>query len=258
MYRNGGGQFALPTLSTAQRIVNNSQTHDLLDIQAIHRGRMGDSDAELVTIELKLTDGAGVDLTSTEANNLIEELRVYLDDGSGAFEAGADTVVHTVSSFILTAGVETLTFSDGNANAQLPFGSPKVYFVVADLTADADSQTPSAFQVGHVTGSSSTGEDAPNDIPLILEFWPNTGTGIVDTDLSTASCQAPFDLALSNRTVTTTVACEAGTFIRAGDSFVVDSGGALSLSAGEAIRFTSGFHVDEGTLTVTIEPTLQP
>ncbi len=34
--------------------------------------------------------------------------------------------------------------------------------------------------------------------------------------------------------------------------------GNLSLSAGETIRFTSGFHVDTGTLTVSIDPLLAP
>lgn len=45
-------------------------------------------------------------------------------------------------------------------------------------------------------------DDGSGDIPLTLEFWPSTGTGVADTELSTASCQAPFDLELSNRTVT--------------------------------------------------------
>ncbi len=82
-----------------------------------------------------------------------------MDGGSREFDgAPTDTVVHTVSAFTLTAGVQNWTFGNGNTNAQLPFGNPTVYFVVADITSNAVGQTPSGFQVGHVTDGSSAGE----------------------------------------------------------------------------------------------------
>jgi hypothetical protein len=141
-----------------------------------HRGRAGDSDEELATLELLFEEAPGDPLSSGEANALIETLAVYRDTGSGVFEAGSDTLLTTVGTLALTAGKQTLTLPDGAAGAKVVFGTPETFFVVVTLTSDANSQTPHRFRVTHLTESSSTAEDRVPDIPLLLEYAANVSS----------------------------------------------------------------------------------
>ena len=81
-------------------------------VELLHRGRAGDSDVELACLRVRFEDVPGTDLTAPQADGLFDELRLYLDDGSGSFEPGADSLVTTVSTF--TGGVETLVPADGD------------------------------------------------------------------------------------------------------------------------------------------------
>ncbi len=169
-YENKGGQFALTTTDTAPATLDQGTTDDMLKIVATHRGRTGDTDLELVTLDLIFEESASDTLTSAEANAIIENLLIYRDDGSGTFESGSDTLVTTVSTLALTAGKQKVTFNDADTNVQVPFGTPKTYFVVVDLTSNAASQTPDQVRVTHVTETTSTAEDRDKDIALSLEL----------------------------------------------------------------------------------------
>jgi FG-GAP-like repeat len=260
---NRGGQFSLATLDTAQQVVGNSQLHDLLKITVTHQGRAGDSDVELAALELRFTDGAGVPaaLAETEVAALIQELRLYLDDGSGTFD-GADGMAASTTDFssITTNGdgVLTWTLLDDIADLQVPFSASKSYFVVAQMTTDAESQSPGSFAATHRTESSSRGEDASADIPLSLEYAPDATTATIDTTLSSATCKAPFELELAERTVGAPVTCEAGTVLTTGANLVVMTPGALTLRAGQAIDFADGLAVESGSLSAEIDPGLEP
>jgi hypothetical protein len=178
---------------------------DVLRIVAAHRGRVGDTDAELTTFELLFEESAGDPLTTAEANRLIESLHVYRDDASGTFEAGADTLVATVDTLSLAGGAQTITFTDGDPKARLTWGAPLTTFAVVELTHDASSQTPNQFRVTHVTDLSgstgldttSTAEDRDHDIPLRLEYAPNISSGIV-TAVGVPPPPAPTLYTISN------------------------------------------------------------
>ncbi|MFC1995622.1 IPT/TIG domain-containing protein, partial [Chloroflexota bacterium] len=185
-YENRGGQFALATTDTAPTNLFQGQTDDLLKITATHRGRTGDVNIELATFDLLFEETAADSLTTAEANAIIENLHVYLDDGSDAFESGSDTLVTTIAALSLTAGRQTATFTDGDANVQVVYGTPRTYFVVAELTTTAASQTPNQFRITHVTESSSTAEDRDYDIPLIMEYVVNVASSVM-----TAFCPVP-------------------------------------------------------------------
>ena len=179
-WANRGGQFALTTASTAPTQLTSGQTDDLLMITMAHRGRSGDGDEELATLELLFEDGHGIPLTTPEASSLVGKLAIYLDDGSGAFEINSDTLVAGVDSLSLTGGIQTVALTDGDANVQVQFGAPRIYFAVVEMTADAYTQTAvDQFRVTHVTASSSTAQDRDHGIPLILEYAADAGTGNV-------------------------------------------------------------------------------
>ena len=181
-WENRGGQFALPTIDVAAARVVDGSTEAAIEFDATHRGRTGDSDAELATVEVLLTDALATPLTDTQADDLFVALSIYLDDGSGVFEAGSDTEVTFVTSFPLTAGVLAVPFADDDPNAQFAEGTSEKYFVVAEFEPDASQQTPDDVQLTHLTESSSTGEDAAHDLPISLEFSSNVASTVIEVN----------------------------------------------------------------------------
>ncbi|MEO1087860.1 MAG: FG-GAP-like repeat-containing protein, partial [Acidobacteriota bacterium] len=181
-WTNRGGQFAMPTSDVAPERVADGDTVAVLEIDAAHRGRAGDPDFELVTLELLLEDGAETPLDSTQANALVESLSVYLDDGSGVFEIGSDSVVSTVDTLSLTDGVLTVPFTDGDPDIAVPFGVTRPYFVVVAFDAASSAAVPDELRVTHLTESSSTAEDADHAIPLALEYGADTLSSLIEVN----------------------------------------------------------------------------
>lgn len=256
-FPNEGGQFALPTLDVAQKVVGDGQLHDLLDITLVHRGRSGDSDVEWTSLDLEFTDGTGSPLSASQQSDLFQSIRVYRDDGSGAFEADTDTQLATGAALCCSGGVRTINFNDDDSDVAVSFGLPRTYFVVAEMTSDATSQSPSNFRVTHLTESTSTGEDAAADTPLTLEFALNKATGVVDTQLDSTTCHAPFDLQLADRTVNDTLTCEAGTLLSA-ENFDLTGSADVTFRSGEQVTLRPGFSIQAGQFAVVIDPTLKP
>ncbi|MGB2896562.1 MAG: VCBS repeat-containing protein, partial [Anaerolineales bacterium] len=199
-WENRGGQFAFSTTDTAPPSMNTGTMDDILQIEITHRGRSGDSDLELVTLEL-LFDGCYGDsctpanLTSSQANELFDDLRIYKDTGSGVFEGGTDTLVVTVDTLVLTGGVQIVTFSDGDANVQVAYGTSQTYFVVVDRV-DSVPGTPTVdrFTIAHITEDSSTAEDRSHDIGLTLEYATNATSSQVVMEGSTNKIYLPIVL----------------------------------------------------------------
>jgi uncharacterized repeat protein (TIGR01451 family) len=189
-WENRGGQFALATSDTAPQappVMNPGTVDDVLAIEVTHRGRGGDGDLELVTLGLFFEGCSGdgctpANLTSAQANELLDRLLVYRDDGSGVFELGIDTQVTTVAPLALTAGVQTVAFADGDLNVQVVQGTSRTYFVVVDRV-DSAPATPTVdrFSITHLSEGSSTAEDRGHDIGLTLEYAANTTSSLIQT-----------------------------------------------------------------------------
>jgi hypothetical protein len=270
-FRNRGGQVALPTIDVAQKVLGGGQLEDLLAIDLVHRGRAGDTDVELAALGLRFADGEGQALAVAQVQALIASLFLVLDDGDGRLSGGDPAVVSLATddvAFTLDGdGVLLWSLPDGDPDLRAAFGSPRQYFVVVETTPDAELQDPSVFQLTHVLpdllsdpfGAPSRAEDADRDLPLRLEPAADVGTGPIDTELTSASCRAPFDLVLEERTIDDAVVCEAGLEIRAGDGVRVESTGELTLRAGRTVRLSSGFSVAPGGgLQVAIDESLEP
>jgi hypothetical protein len=175
---NRGGQFALVTSKTAPVSLIAGHITDVLKITMAHRGRTGDTDAELATLELLFEESPGDPLTSNEANAVIDKLHVYLDNGSETFESTLDTLVTTLDTLSLTNGKQTVTFTDGDPKVQVTCCTPRTYFVAPELALDAYFQSPNQFQLTHVTEGSSTAEDQANDLPLSMEYVPSLSSPV--------------------------------------------------------------------------------
>ena len=158
---NRGGQFGLPTADTAAPLVQAGALSEVLKITGVHNGRVGDNPVELVMFDVLLEETAGDPLSDAEANGLLDSLRVYRDDdgGSGAssFQPGEDTQVASINPLSLTAGVQTVSFTDGDPDVEVEFGTDRCYFVVVE---PALGGTIPSFLITHKTLNTSTAEDA--------------------------------------------------------------------------------------------------
>jgi hypothetical protein len=181
-YPNRGGQFALASTDTAPATLASGASDGVLRIDASHRGRSGDSDLELTSLRLRLLDAFGTPLTSTQANNLVQSLSVYIDsDASGTF-TGPDTFVTNIGALSLDgSGDLDLPFADADPNAQVAFGASSTFFVVVELTATAGIQTPNTLRARHLTADDanrSRADDRASDVPLSLEYAPDITSSI--------------------------------------------------------------------------------
>src|SRR5262245_8246989 len=181
-YPNSGGQFGLDTIDVVPAsVVPPGATFPVLGVQVDHRGRPGDSNLEMSTLELLFEKNPGDPLTTAEANAVIENLYFYRDSNqNGTYDgSGVDALVATVGTLSLVAGLQTMTLPDGIPPLQVPANSSQLYFVVLQLTTNARKQPVNDFHVKTVTESSSTAEDTASDIRLNLQDVTNFTSGLI-------------------------------------------------------------------------------
>ncbi|MEM6456879.1 MAG: Ig-like domain-containing protein, partial [Acidobacteriota bacterium] len=184
VWTGGGGQFALPTSAVAPALVADGVVASVLAIDATHRGRAGDSMAELATVELRVEDALGNALDDAQIDALLTRLAIHRDDGSGAFDAANDVEIGALTTFASVDDALSVPIADGQAAAQFAFGAPARVFVVATFENDASASGVGAIRFVHVTEASSTAEDASADLPIRLESSANVATDPVDFNVA--------------------------------------------------------------------------
>lgn len=69
-------------------------------------------------------------MDTATANSLLDKLRVRLDDGDGIFESdGSDVQVAEIDTFALAGGVQTISFTNDDANVQVSPTNSRTYWV---------------------------------------------------------------------------------------------------------------------------------
>lgn len=173
-YFNRGGQCALASTNTAPPSIIEEQRDDILSIAVSNRGTAGDDAAQIHSLGLLFEKSAGVFLSASEANALIENLSLHVDtNGSGAFEAGADNLVVTLSDLQLTNGRLLFPVTGGTASdLQISPGTTRTYFLVAEIAPGAAGQNPSTFRVTHLREGNghSIVKDAASGSVLTIEW----------------------------------------------------------------------------------------
>jgi hypothetical protein len=178
---NRGGAVSLAVTDTAPATADNSAVVSMLRLVATHLGRTGDGDVELASLGLLFEESPGDPLTTPEANALVESVRVYRDaNGNGVFDPAADVLVTSVATLALVGGIATVTLPDGDPNLQVALGTPRTYFVVVELTANASTQAPNQLRLTHLAAgaSASVAEHSTFDIPLRLACPTNVSSSI--------------------------------------------------------------------------------
>jgi hypothetical protein len=179
-YPNRGGQFSLAADDMAPGTSQQGTMVSMLRVTATHLGRAGDGPLELARFGVLLEEAAGDPLTSSEANLLVESLRVYRDaNGNGTFEP-TDTLVASIGTLSLAAGVQDVPFADGDPNVAVAFGTPQTFFVVVELTADAATQNPNRVRTTllQLGPSASQAEHAAYDLALAPACPADVASGV--------------------------------------------------------------------------------
>jgi hypothetical protein len=176
---NQSGSAAETVLSVAPEQLLQGTTDDVLSVSVAHGGISSDHDIELAEWRLLLEETSSDPLTTAEANALIANLYVYLDDGDASWQA-TDTQVLTVADLSLTDGFQTLSFVDGDPMIQVgPGDDPLVFFVVLQATSDASSHTPNAFSVTFDPDADSIVEDRSTDTSVSIQDTMPISSGLV-------------------------------------------------------------------------------
>ncbi|MCB9160091.1 MAG: hypothetical protein H6644_09565 [Caldilineaceae bacterium] len=254
-YPNHGGQLTLAATDVAPTTLTSGEQAALLRILATHNGRSGDSDAQLTEVALRLEDGAGTTLTTAQAQALLANLHIYRDDGSGDFDPGLDTPVTTVAGSALSlngTGVQLVAIAAGNANAAVAFGTPVTFFAVAELTADADAQTPNTLRMALVN------TPVPNSVfsQAVDRSTLNRSDGVIDldltcpTDVTSAAVTALADTATLTVTKVLVPDTDPGLFIlAAADQIGAEAGNGATVTATVDVGATVAFTETAGIST---------
>jgi hypothetical protein len=178
-WQNQGGSAGLAVTDTAPGTIPASTEDDLLKVVFTHNGIASDRDLELNTFNLDLfRSDCSTPLTSAEANAIIANMRVRLDDGDGTFEA-SDTLVADVDSLSLASGVQTVALTDGDANVQVSATISKTYWISVLTTADASSQSPNQFCVNFDPDADALVEGKTPDFSVSIQDTEPTDTSSV-------------------------------------------------------------------------------
>ncbi|HNB50531.1 MAG TPA: FG-GAP-like repeat-containing protein [Anaerolineales bacterium] len=178
---NRGGQFSLTTEVIAPAVIVQGEIEGIMALNFSHNGRLADSNIRLAILNLLFEEWSGNVMGGPELNLLIENLDVYVDDGSGAFEVDQDTLAFTLDQIPLISGYASLEFPEGDFNFELEAGETRTFFMVFELTPDAGTQHPHEFVVTHFTdqpANNSVANDINGQIPLRIAFAPNVSTDL--------------------------------------------------------------------------------
>jgi hypothetical protein len=185
LYLNQGGQAAIHASAPVTPATLDPMTiDDVLQFRVHHEGRTGDSDLELATVSLKLTDGDGTPLTDAEADALLFGLYIFFDeDNNSLFDKTVDSEVTSTTSFSLTGGVLTIDAVDGDSQAQIPFSEGyRRFFVAIVFENDAARQSPGQIEVEFLQDSTVI-EATDHDLPVTHEERDGVSSGtVVPTD----------------------------------------------------------------------------
>ncbi|MCG8458461.1 MAG: FG-GAP-like repeat-containing protein [Holophagales bacterium] len=195
LWPNGGGQAAIAATATAATELGDSVTETLFTLELTPRGLISEDDVELASLAFLFEESVGDPLTSVEASSLVASVEVLADDGTtpGSVDAG-DTSLTAVNVLTLTSGVLSLGIPDDTPAAAVAQGSTATFFVRLTTTADYLSQALGGLRVSHRSEAgpgqtTSAVEQWSNDIPLRLEWAPDTATAtfpVSSADLATA------------------------------------------------------------------------
>ena len=202
IYSNQGGQFSLATADTAPPAICESGRADVLRVAVSNRGSVGEDNAQLSAISLLFEKAAGVAMTTAEANQLIENLHIYVDsNSSGVFDPTVDKLAATTQYLTLIDGKVSISLRHSKpADVQVAPATTRYFFVVPQITANGSTQIPNSFRITHLVEGSdrSVAKEARSGASLTIE--PGAAN-LASSFITAAPNSAPTSTGIPNLTV---------------------------------------------------------
>jgi hypothetical protein len=167
IWKNIGGSAGISAADTAHVSMTDLEQNDVMRVKVAHNGVPGDNNLELAQWQVGFLKLNSSPMTSNEANNLINQIAIYRssDDSWGV----SDTLVTSLDTLTLVDGCQTIDFSDGDTNVQVPFGADITYFIVLEITPNGSAQTPNQFQVTFDPTGGCVIEDRTEDTSVSIQ-----------------------------------------------------------------------------------------
>jgi len=171
---NGGGQFGLATTDISPTAISDGAEGAILSIDVVHNGKPGEAALGLTGLALLFESVPGVPVNDTQMQTLVDTLRLYLDDGDGVFDSGADTEVAAAAPPALSSGLGIFSLPAHAPSLQHePPATPVVFFLTVELGAAASIVGLLELHVTHAATSGSTAENVDHGTGLLLEHTPD-------------------------------------------------------------------------------------
>jgi hypothetical protein len=162
-YENVGGQYAI----TAQEAPFPGVA---LGLTISHRGRPGDPDLAVRTVEVQFVDGEDKPLSAAQVLGAVTRLSLYRSDCcGGGFDPNASPQLATVAPLEITAeGRQVITLSTSDTNARVPAGGSASYALVVDLAQNGCQNNRTIRMVNIVSGRVAQSQE--QGLPLLAEY----------------------------------------------------------------------------------------
>ncbi|MEW6497631.1 MAG: hypothetical protein AB1589_34780, partial [Cyanobacteriota bacterium] len=187
-------------------MLRDGDENALLRLKVIHTGSSTAGKIELGTLTIWFGSETNTSLTSTQLDKLFEYICIRKDgDGNGTYSASQDGVSVGTMTADLTNGYGTITFTDGDTNAQIPpavnLGSC-TYFLVVKLRGTATANLPKTFVAKIGTQNVGLRDESSNlPLPLTTDSYGSQSTIVyavpvdpVVIDTNTVSFTYPYQM----------------------------------------------------------------
>ncbi|HFE65618.1 MAG TPA: VCBS repeat-containing protein, partial [Chloroflexi bacterium] len=164
-WRNQYAPWQIGGAAIAPAALNAGQSTAVLRLNVTHTGQPADLPHELAAIAFRLEDAAMQPVPDTAVSTILSEISLYLDDGSGNFEAGNDAQIATAVPVTATV---TFTFAPNDPPVYLPPGQTRVYFVIATLSNNAHQQPWRDIRLTHLRQASQSRYAGYDNAPRLL------------------------------------------------------------------------------------------
>ncbi|MBI4848076.1 MAG: DUF2341 domain-containing protein, partial [Nitrospirae bacterium] len=165
---------------TAPITIGEGSKDDLLKIVLRNTSTSGTGTIEFAGLDvIWTTNGTGTPLNTSDAQGLFNKIYVYHDDnGDGAYGSSDDIIcIGSVSSGSITLasnGSLTLTFTDGDSNAQVSPNGSQTYFLVVEIKGTASAAATRTFAATIYEELYPVVETADNDVRIPLSAGDNS------------------------------------------------------------------------------------
>jgi hypothetical protein len=196
-WQNQGGSAGFAVTGTAPAGITDGDEDDVLKVVFTHNGIDGDHTLELSQLNLDvLHDDCTTAYITDDADDIIGDIYVRLDDGDDVFSSTVDSVVATAGTLNLSGGVQTIYFAENASVWVTPITTvSRTYWVSVEATGNASQQSQKGFCISLDPDAGILVEGKTPDFGVSLQDTEPTNTGGIGNDAPTAVTLARFEAA---------------------------------------------------------------